>query len=211
MRGMLPTLKRHVRSSNLSGSENLTGWPSYAAMPTPPLAPGTRYHIYNRGVNREVLFRSDVHYRRFLALLGHHVAPCARVYAFALLPNHFHFILEPHADGPRSCSQALSNAFNAYAKGYNLVTGRVGALFCRPFQRKVITNEAYAAAATRYVLLNAVKHGLVTDTADWPWSSWEAMHSERPTLLARDDVRGWLGAHDGGDWEGFDDSLQPQT
>lgn len=175
-------------------------------MPTPPLVPGLRYHVYNRGVNRETLFRTDAHYRRFLALLGHHVAPCAHVYAFALLPNHFHLILEPHSDGPRSISQALSNACNAYVKGYNLATGRVGTLFGRPFQRKVLTSEAYAASAIRYVLLNAVKHRLVTDAADWPWSSWHVLQSERPTLLARDDVRRWLGAHDGCDWDGFDET-----
>jgi len=140
-------------------------------MPTPSLVPGTLYHVYNRGVNRETLFRTDTQYRHFWKLLDHHVAPCADVLAFTLLPNHFHLLLVAHAEGPRSTSQALSNACNAYAKSVNLRSGRVGPLFCRPFQRKAISDPAYAAAAMSYVLHNAVHHGLVAHAAAWPWSS----------------------------------------
>ncbi len=38
-----------------------------------PLQPGCYYHIYNRGNNREDLFREERNYRYFLQLYAHHV------------------------------------------------------------------------------------------------------------------------------------------
>ena len=161
-------------------------------MPTPPFLPGTLYHVYNRGVSRQTVFAKDAHYRHFLELLAHHVVPCARVYAFALLPNHFHLVAEPRDDAPRSASQALSNACNAYAQHFNRDTSRSGALFCRPFQRKAVTDERYFAALVRYVHGNAQHHGLLPDGAAWPYTSEALITSDRPTLLERGAVRGWL-------------------
>ena len=58
-----------------------------------PLQHGLTYHIYNRGVNREPIFRSDANYRYFLDLYTHHVGWLVDTYAYCLLGNHFHFLL----------------------------------------------------------------------------------------------------------------------
>lgn len=49
-----------------------------------PLQPGRFYHIYNRGVNGENLFREDRNYRFFLDKYAYHVAPVVRTFAYAL-------------------------------------------------------------------------------------------------------------------------------
>ncbi|VAW34164.1 hypothetical protein MNBD_CHLOROFLEXI01-2181, partial [hydrothermal vent metagenome] len=51
------------------------------------------YHIYNRGNNRENLFLGKENYLYFLKLFSQHIAPVVIVYAYCLLPNHFHFLL----------------------------------------------------------------------------------------------------------------------
>lgn len=59
-----------------------------------PLLPGHYYHIYNRGNNGETLFREDRNYRYFLQLYAKHIAPVAETYAYCLMPNHFHFLVQ---------------------------------------------------------------------------------------------------------------------
>ncbi len=161
-----------------------------------PLVPGTVYHVYNRGVGRETLYRTAWQYRHFLRLLAHHVVPTAHVYAFALLPNHFHLVLRPRVtfEGvapPRSASQALSNACNAYARTFNRAAGRTGTLFARPFQRKPVLNRRYAASLVRYVHENPVRHGFVTDLLDWPYTSFALLAGHTPTRLERREVLSW--------------------
>ncbi len=55
-----------------------------------PLLPGVTYHIYNRGNNREDLFREERNYRYFLQLYTRYVYPIADTFAYCLLSNHFH-------------------------------------------------------------------------------------------------------------------------
>ena len=58
-----------------------------------PLAPGEYYHIYNRGNNRENLFRQERNYDYFMRLYAQYIAPVALTFAFSLLPNHFHLLV----------------------------------------------------------------------------------------------------------------------
>lgn len=57
------------------------------------LIPGRFFHIYNRGNNREDLFREERNYALFLRLYAFHIAPIADTYAYCLLKNHFHFLV----------------------------------------------------------------------------------------------------------------------
>ncbi len=64
-------------------------------MPNPvPLQPGHYYHLYNRGNNREDLFRAERNYRYFLELYAYHIEPVAETFAYCLLRNHFHLLVK---------------------------------------------------------------------------------------------------------------------
>ena len=58
-----------------------------------PLVYGRYYHIYNRGNNGEIIFRSEENYRFFLRQYGHYIEAVAATFAYCLLPNHFHFLI----------------------------------------------------------------------------------------------------------------------
>jgi len=60
---------------------------------TTPLLPENWYHIYNRGINVEILFFEKRNYDFFLKLLARHVLAVAEIYAYCLLPNHFHMLV----------------------------------------------------------------------------------------------------------------------
>jgi REP element-mobilizing transposase RayT len=91
-----------------------------------------------------------------------------------------------------SPSQAFSNFFNAYTKSINKLYGRTGSLFEKPFRRIEITSANYCMAVVRYIHLNPQKHGFVEDFRDWPYSSYHALMSDRPTPLQRAQVLEWF-------------------
>ena len=75
------------------------------------------YHIYNRGINRCNIFKSDENKQYFLNKLKEHFHDVITVYAYCLMDNHFHFIIR--IVNEKEITQVLSNLFNAYAKAFN--------------------------------------------------------------------------------------------
>ena len=57
------------------------------------LLPSKYYHIYNRGNNRENIFKEERNYFHFLDLWQKHVMPVAETYSYCLMKNHFHFLV----------------------------------------------------------------------------------------------------------------------
>jgi REP element-mobilizing transposase RayT len=161
-----------------------------------PLQPGLFYHIYNRGNNRENLFVEERNYDYFIKLYVRHIEPAADTYAYCLLRNHFHLLVRVK-DNPdqtelgrpiRSIppSKSFSNFFNAYARAFNITNQRTGTLFQRPFQRKVISSDAYLLQAIAYIHQNSQKHGMIADFRNWRYSSYYALtHPAAPTRLKR--------------------------
>ena len=56
-----------------------------------------------------------------------------------------------------------------------------------------MTAEAYYSHLVIYIHQNPQKHGFVTDFRDWPYSSYHALLSTKPTHLKREDVLNWFG------------------
>lgn len=160
-----------------------------------PLLPGQYYHVYNRGNNRENLFRDEPCYRRFLLLYAQHIEPIADTFAYCLLPNHFHLLLRvrPDLDAQVQTSRVFAHLFNAYARWFNLRYDRRGALFQRPFQRIAVSDEAYFARLVVYIHQNPQRHGLIADFRDWPFSSYNTLEASEKTRLCREAVLAWFG------------------
>ena len=57
------------------------------------LEPDAFYHVYNRGVNSEKIFDAKENYLFFLKKFAAHINPVCVVYAYCLMPNHFHFLI----------------------------------------------------------------------------------------------------------------------
>lgn len=165
-----------------------------------PLQLGRSYHIYNRGNNRENLFLEERNYRHFLKLYARYVAPVADTYAYCLLKNHFHLLVRIKAVAEQgqparalNPSQQLGHLFNAYSKAINKAYRRTGSLFEHPFERIEVTSEQHLLRLVTYIHRNPQKHGLVADFRTWPYSSYHALCSTRPTSLRRDEVLAWFG------------------
>ena len=51
------------------------------------------YHVYNRTNNKELLFRLDENRLFFLRQYAKYLEPYLDTFCWALLPNHFHFLV----------------------------------------------------------------------------------------------------------------------
>ena len=165
----------------------------------PPLYEGCFYHLFTQGNNHEDLFREERNYRYFLQLYARYIPPVAETYAYCLLRNHLHVLicvkgcqnqdLTGFSEPVRSRAiQAFSNLFNAYAKAFNLAYDRTGALFRRPFQRVLITDDDYLRQVIIYIHHNPQKHGLARDFRSWRYSSYPTLTGRSETQLERNKV-----------------------
>lgn len=169
-----------------------------------PLQHGVYYHIYNRGNNREVIFKEARNYDYFLKLWNKYLVPIADTYAFCLLPNHFHALVRikeaeeltgnqfpPALVG--SPSRQFSNFFNAYAKAINSAYNRTGALFQKPFKRITIQDPKHLLHLVAYIHQNPQRHGLSKDFRSWIYSSYHDICDDRLGFIQRDEVLDWFG------------------
>ena len=135
-----------------------------------PLVAGQYYHVYNRGNNRGPIFFERENYAFFISRFRHHVADQhARVLAYVLMPNHYHFLLQPIDEG---LSYAMQRFSISYTKAINERFDRVGCLFQGAFQAKLVDEEGYLLHLTRYLHLNPVRARLCMRPEEWEFSSY---------------------------------------
>lgn len=138
------------------------------------VAPGrVIFHVMNRGNLRAPLFHSDVGYRSFLDILGRvqqHFR--MRILAYCLMPNHWHLLLWPHEDGELGrFMQRVTSRHTQVVHGVAKTAGQ-GHLYQSRYRSFPVSTDAYLLAVCRYIERNPVEANLVTDAADWPWSSF---------------------------------------
>lgn len=158
--------------------------------------PSQFYHIFNRGNNKENIFISEANYSYFLKLIKKYLLPVCDIYAYCLLPNHFHFIIrikdndelpENIKNGERKLHQPFSNLFNEYTKAINKKHNRIGSLFQEHLKRIKIDNELYLQNLIVYVHTNPSHHS-ISNFENYLHSSYKSIISSKTTLLKRDEV-----------------------
>ncbi len=156
------------------------------------LEPGFVYHIFNRGNNKENLFLEQKNYSYFLTKVRFYLAPLCDIYAYCLMPNHFHLIVRIKESNytigksQRELCQPFSNLFNSYTTSINQSYGRTGSLFQEHFHRERITRENYFRNAFIYVHTNPVHHKFVAHFMEYPWSSIHDYKNQVSKIVSMD-------------------------
>jgi len=89
--------------------------------------PGALYHVISRGNQRQKIYKDELDYQRFETLLGEVVQHHAlSLYAYVLMPNHFHLLLEV---GRGPLSKAMQALLYRYTRRFNQRYRKVGHLF----------------------------------------------------------------------------------
>ena len=123
-----------------------------------------------RGNARGLVFVDDADRRRFVDLLASVVERFGWVvYAYCLMGNHYHLVLET----PRANLSAGMRQLNGcYAQYFNRRQSRCGHVFQARFRSILVETESYLLAVCRYVVLNPVRARLCSRPDGWLWSSY---------------------------------------
>ena len=133
------------------------------------VAEGFPHHITQRGNRRQKVFFSESDYQRYLDLLRSHSKLFSLdIESYCLMPNHVHLILVPHKKD--NLALAVGRTHQKYTSIVNKRENWRGYLWQGRFS-SFILDEKYLLAATRYILLNPVKAGIVEKPWDYRWSS----------------------------------------
>jgi putative transposase len=137
------------------------------------IADGLVYHALNRGNNRAAVFHQPTDYLAFLQALGQTQQRYPfRLYAYCLMTNHFHLVLQP-GDG-QSISRILQSLTVAHTWRCHREHGSVGHVWQGRFRSPAIQEDEHLLTVLRYVEANPLRAGMVSDLAAYPWSSYPA-------------------------------------
>jgi len=132
---------------------------------------GHYYHVYNRGVNREDIFRSEDNYLFLLHRIKRFLPDYAlSIIAYCLMPNHYHLLIRVEQDN--ALSPFVQRIFNSYTQAFNRQQQRSGTLFESRAKSKIINVNSYLIHIARYIHMNPVQAGLVRDPEDWLYSNY---------------------------------------
>jgi len=152
------------------------------------------YHVYNRGVAKNLIFRDDQDYSVFLSYLKEYLSPsvppspqeikeAGRLYlrknylneieliVYCLMPNHFHLLLKQRQ--PRSMESFMRSLTTRYSVYFNRKYNRVGHLFQGIYRAIIVTKEEYFLWLSRYIHLNPLDIlGPGKSLSSYPYSTY---------------------------------------
>lgn len=176
-----------------------------------PLIPGSYFHIYNRGLNSRKVFFERENCRYFLQQYEKYVSPFVQTFAYCLLNNHFHFLVQVKEERviQQVCGDEnqkplywyVSNAFSSWLKSYTQAVNKrylfTGPVFERPFKRIEVNSDEYFTRLVTYIHQNPVKHCVRKEFETYPFSSYQSIiQTANQTNLEREKLLNWFGGLD---------------
>jgi putative transposase len=139
-------------------------------------APGVLHHVIARGIEGTEIFRTEEDRKDFLvrvASLSQNEA--LRVYAWALMPNHFHLLVRT---GRQPLARSMRKLLTSYVVNFNRRYKRYGHLFQNRYKSIICEDEPYLLELVRYIHLNPLRANLVSGLKElnrYPWTGHSAL------------------------------------
>jgi putative transposase len=139
-----------------------------ARQPRNVLPPVGAYHVINRGVERRWIFGDVDDYSSFLGSYRRVVRAFGwTVYAYVLMPNHFHIVVVTELE---KLSKGMHRLSFRYAEAFNAKYERTGHLFQGRFKAFSLDEEDDLGRVCAYVYDNPVRVGLCDAGGAYPWA-----------------------------------------
>lgn len=131
--------------------------------------PGAFYHVLARGNNKQDIFRNKQDYRVYIDRLNkYHKRYKFILYAYVLMANHVHLLIETDMIPLSKIMQGLQQSYTSY---FHKKYKTVGHLFQGRYKAILCQRDAYVLELVRYIHLNPVRAGIVDTPDDFSWSS----------------------------------------
>lgn len=150
-------------------------------------APGILYHIICRGNQRQNVFLDDQDFRAYLHRIEeiHPLLPF-RLYAYALMRNHLHLLVEV---GSVPISRIMQTLQQRYTQYFNAKHKKIGHIFHGRFKSIICQRDEYLLELVRYIHLNPVRAKVAAGPGDYPWTSHKTyLAAKAPLWLDRDAI-----------------------
>jgi putative transposase len=133
---------------------------------------GGLYHVITRGNGRQDIFHSREDHDKFIQLLiaQKHKLPFY-LYAYCLMTNHLHLLIERRGD---DIGRIMQRVLTAYTQYYNRRYKKVGHVLQGRYKSVLCQSDKYLTTLVRYIHLNPVKAKMVATASDHPYSSHRA-------------------------------------
>lgn len=131
--------------------------------------PKTIYHVISRGNNKNNIFLDDKDYHVFLKqILEVKSEKDFLLYAYCIMPNHFHLLIESIEKPLSNIMQKLLTLYAIYFKSRHYRTGHV---FQGRYKAKICDKEDYLFKLMQYIHVNPLRAGITKDLNNYKWSS----------------------------------------
>ena len=138
----------------------------------------TIYHVTNRGVRKEPIFYNMIDKYRFMIILAEtHSKFKFKIHAYCLMGNHFHFLIQL-SDSP--LSKIMQSMQQRYAIYFNRTYHSQGHVFQANYYSRTVGNSNDFLNVSKYIHMNPVAAGLVTNPQDYQWSSYATFSNHSP-------------------------------
>ncbi len=158
------------------------------------------YHVYNRGVEKRIIFEEEQDYNVFLNYLKTSLSKPPdpetlavkftlkgdtfkgiprqpknfrkkiKLIAYCLMPNHFHILLQQHEEG--AMANLMQSILTRYSMYFNKKYKRVGKLFQGAYKAVLVDNDAYLLHLSRYIHRNPAEYAEYADNLKKAYSSY---------------------------------------
>lgn len=133
------------------------------------LAPKTGYMVTAATYRAIEYFRSDDRLEKLETCL---LEPSRRyswlLHAWVIVPNHYHFI-GTSPDDPSTLASVIRGVHSITVKYVNTLDGKAGRRVWHNYWDTCISTRQQLPERMKYVHLNPVKHGLVSDPMKYPY------------------------------------------
>jgi REP element-mobilizing transposase RayT len=159
--------------------------------------PGLFYHICNRAVGNEQLFRHFFDYNDWMMDLEKIILPVANLHAYCILDNHYHLLVRiRECTNGMAFSKSVNRLQSIHAKRFNYKYQRKGSLFISPFNRIPVKDDAQLAWVLWYIHRNPLHHGKTENWEDYSYSSYCYYKYNRASFLDTSYMFDFFGGQD---------------
>ncbi len=153
---------------------------------------GYFYHLYNRGLEKQVTFVKPRDYAHFIQTLFYYQIQNPKpkfstyrkskifpvdtskkivdIVCYCLMPNHFHLLVKQTQEG--GITEFMRKFIHSYTKYRNVKYHRQGPVFQGVFKAVMVEADEQLIHLSRYIHLNPLVSSFVKDLRSYPWSSY---------------------------------------
>jgi putative transposase len=133
---------------------------------------GLYFHVVNRAAKRSTLFESAADYQAFERVLALAITRSdVALFAYCVMPNHWHLLLSPRSDG--ALSRFMHWLTTTHARRWQTLRelDGQGAVYQGRFKAIPVGDDRHFLWVCRYIERNPLRANLVGRAEDWRWSS----------------------------------------